>query len=76
MPGDHSNTAPVGLRENKSPNVLPGISRTVATSEPSGNDATLFAASPSGIGTQPVHVNAGRAPVASTSNTSIASREP
>jgi hypothetical protein len=52
------------------------MNSTVATIEPSSNDATLFAARPSGIGTQPRHVNVGRAPVASTSNTSIASRAP
>src|SRR4030095_5681720 len=46
--------------------------------DPSQTAATWSAASPSGIGTQPFHVIAGfvPAPDASTSNTSIASREP
>src|SRR5262245_21978577 len=76
LPGDHSYTAPVGRFATESANVLPGISSTVATSEPSANDATLLAASPSGIGTQPFQVRTGFGPVASTSNTSIDSRAP
>jgi hypothetical protein len=67
LPGDHSNTAPVGLRATDSANVLPGISNTVATRPPSANDATLFAASPSGITTHPFQVIVGFAPLASTS---------
>src|SRR5437762_7670150 len=54
----------------------PGIKSTVATSPPLANDATLFAARPSGIGTQPFHVSLGLAPEASTSNASIDSRAP
>ena len=77
LPGDHSNTAPVGFSATiASANVVPGMNSTVATIEPSANDATLLAASPSGMGTQPRQVKVGRAPVASTSKISIASRAP
>src|SRR6185295_15625091 len=76
LPGDHSKTAPVFFFATESANVFPGISSTVATSEPSANDATLFAARPSGISTQPCHVTVGALPEASTANTSMDSRAP
>ena len=76
-PGFHANTAPVLRCANASSNVLPGMISTVATSERSVNAATLLAAIPSGISTQPIHVADGRAPPpASSSNTSIDSRPP
>jgi hypothetical protein len=50
--------------------------RTVATSEPSLNAATLLAGIASGIRTQPIQVAAGAAPRVSSSNTSIDSRPP
>ena len=57
---------------------MPGRMRTVATSVPSVNAATLFAASLSGRGTQPTQVTGGTADRArmSISNTSIDSRPP
>jgi hypothetical protein len=45
--------------------------RTVATSEPSLNAATLFASMPLGRSTHPTHVAEGAAPDVSISKTSI-----
>ena len=53
--GVHINTTPVLRPAQTSWNVLPGSTRTVATSAPSLNAATLLAASWSGSNRHPVH---------------------
>ncbi len=75
-PGVHANTAPVLRCANASSKVLPGMISTVATSDRSLKAATLLAAIPSGMSTQPIHAAAGAAPLASSSKTSIDSRPP
>src|SRR5215475_1983566 len=76
VPGVQRKTAPVVRPANASSNVLPGMMSTVATSEPSLNEATLLAAILSGMSTHPVQAAAGAGPEASSSKTSIDSRPP
>src|SRR5262245_6057693 len=75
-PGVHINTTPVLRPAHTSWNVLPGRTRTVATSVPSLNAATLLTGSLSGVNTHPIHVATGALPRESTSNTSTDSRPP